>query len=371
MNELQKLHPIDRARLDEEFYLQSLLQEGLRSGLLEQTELESLRLQMPGLLAHETGRFTHGESSSVRVETAESIFNSIAYTVGLFLKTMAPGDGILLFQQKPLKEVLRMGRELIRRKFRVAKLMYLECMASRIQTPNLAYDETLEGLSMFFQAYDMEFGAHETPAMIDYPVSGPPIRTVGIEYMLEYTKRLLDENRELSLFTPGQIHTAMLDYDPGYADLLVNIYEQVIKYASGRSVLPDAPMETYTDAVHIADGMKMTDEELRAFAEELGNCRFASDKACMIRRKVSSFEDLADILAAGCLAGAEFDVFAVLDEPYLALLLRESADREDLHITEYEKEWQDHFIRYFQTLDCERRNRIAQLSGKITLQENF
>ena len=262
---------------------------------------------------------------------------------------------------------------MIKKKFRVAKLVFMECKASGIKTPNLAYNDTLEtGILSFFGAYDIEFGAHETPAMIDYPIWGEPIQTEGIEYILEYTKRLLLENQYCSRFSVRQIHAAMLKYDFGYADLLVNIYGQVLKCLSTDGTLPEEPLEKSVQPAQFDDGIRMEDEELRLLLEELGNLRLASDKVKMIRQKVRSFSDLLDILSSGCLFGAEFDaVFESLDEPFLALLLRETADREDLHATEYEKEWQDNFARFFQTLEPARRTGIIHLSKEITLHEYF
>lgn len=373
MHNLQKPQLIDPSSLDQQYYLQSLLQEGMRAKFLSQTGLEKIQMQMLEILAFETGRYTHGESSSVRIETAEELFKSIAYTLGVFLKTMNPEDAVGLLQDKTLNELLSSGRGLIKKKFRVAKLVFMECKASGIKTPNLAYNDTLEtGILSFFGAYDIEFGAHETPAMIDYPIWGEPIQTEGIEYILEYTKRLLLENQYCSMFSARQIHAAMLKYDFGYADLLVNIYGQVLKCLSTDGTLPEEPLEKAGQPAQFDDGIRMEDEELRSLLEELGNLRLASDKVKMIRQKVRSFFDLLDILSSGCLFGAEFDaVFESIDEPFLALLLRETADREDLHATEYEKEWQDNFARFFQTLEPARRTGIIYLSKEITLHEYF
>ena len=373
MHNLQKLHLINPSDLDQRYYLQSLLQEGLRAKLLDPKSLEKIRMQMLEILAIETGLFTHGESSSVRIETAEDIFQSIAYTVGVFLKTMDPEDVIGLLQNKTLEDIFSKGRALLKKQFRVAKLIFLECKASSIKTPNLAYNDTLEtGILSFFDAYDMEFGAHETPAMIDYPIWGEPIQTEGIEFILEYAKRLHFENRYCGRFSAAQVHAAMLKYDFGYADLLVNIYGQVLKCLSPDGTLTEEPMEELAALAQFDDGVRMEDEEMRLFAEELVNCRFASDKVTMIRQKVRSFFDLLDILSSGCLFDVEFDaVFESLDDPFLALLMRETADREDLHATEYEQEWQDNFARFFQTLEPARKAAIIHLSKQITTSYYF
>ena len=74
MHNLQKPQLIDPSSLDQQYYLQSLLQEGMRAKLLSQTGLEKIQMQMLEILAFETGRYTHGESSSVRIETAEELF---------------------------------------------------------------------------------------------------------------------------------------------------------------------------------------------------------------------------------------------------------------------------------------------------------
>ncbi len=372
MNKLQKQRIIDPAGLDGQNYLQSLLHEGQRTGLLGQAGLKKIQAQLLELLAFEAARYTHGESSSVRIETAESILKSVSFTLSLFLKTLPPEEGIAYLTDKPLKELLSEGRKLIKKKFRIAKLNYLESRASAVKTANLAYNETMEGIAVFFGAYDMEFGAHEAPAMIDYPLSGEPIGSEGIEYILEYTKRLLTENRYLNRFSPGQIHFAMLRYDPGYADLLVNIYEQVLKCVSPDGTLPQPPLEKSKNTVQFTDGKKLEDEELRDLIKELGDCRLPSDKSRLILSRIRSFMDLKDILSSGCLFGAEFGaIFRSLEEPQLALLLLETADGDRLHAAEYEREWQEAFLRFFSALEPERRAKIHLLSKEIGLPEYF
>ena len=79
MNNLEKHFVIKRESLDQTYYFQSILQEACRLKLLTDSEFEYIQLQGIQLLAKQTERYTGGESSSVKVETAQTIMHSIFF----------------------------------------------------------------------------------------------------------------------------------------------------------------------------------------------------------------------------------------------------------------------------------------------------
>jgi hypothetical protein len=243
----------------EPLYFHLLLQEALGHNLI--TEAEFARIQGQGLrlLAEQVELFTGGAGSSVRIETAQNILQSIFYTVSMFLKSFPdPRISITELTRQPLAELYRQGRNLLESRLREAKQILRAVQDNQLITNNQAYNDTIQkGLPMFFAAYNPDFAAHDTPGSIDYPLTlddyplnigdyplspaypGCQERTelVGIEYVWRYVQVLWWENRFCQEFAAGEIECLLRGYDDHYQDLLLNIGEVVLPNAIASVVL--------------------------------------------------------------------------------------------------------------------------------------
>jgi len=83
MNNLEKPQLIKRNDLNQAHYFQSILEKSYSLSLISDSELENIQLQSIELLAKQVERFTGGESSSVKIENAQNIMESIFYTIGI------------------------------------------------------------------------------------------------------------------------------------------------------------------------------------------------------------------------------------------------------------------------------------------------
>ena len=235
MTNLKKQHLIKSENLNQTHYFQSVLQEACRLNLLTDSELENIQLQCIQLLARQAERYTGGESSSIMEETAHNIFQSIFYTVGVYLKSLPDADiSLEKLKQKPLTELYREGKKLVETQLEHAKQIYNQAQDNCITTGNHAYNDTLQnGIPAFFYAYDVDYAAHETPASIDYPLSSDKMELTGIEYINDYLQKLLMENQFCKNFTTHDIHCLLHGYDAHYQDLLINIFGVVLTNAIG------------------------------------------------------------------------------------------------------------------------------------------
>lgn len=231
--------PIQKERLRGEFYLSSLLEQGCDTGLISDKQLENVQRQALTLLAARTNRYTGGESSSVKVETAQGILQSIFYTVGLALKSYPdPQDGVEALLNEGMTPLYSRGRESIEHMLVDTRKLLEEVQKGAITSDNYAYCETIQnGIGSFFSDYDPDFGAQETAASIDYPLCCDMADIAGIEYIEKYLNGLLLENKFCRYFDPSEIEGVLKGYDPGYRDLLVNIFERVLARALGCSML--------------------------------------------------------------------------------------------------------------------------------------
>ena len=372
MNSIETSCRIEPEKLSPKSYFESLIQEALYAGLLETESLAPLQMQIIEILTAQTRSFTCGESSSVRVETAQTILESIYYTIGLHLKSFSnPDAAVFELANKPLAGLFLEGQKELKEKITEAKKLYAKVRTSRIETLNYAYNATLdEGLKCFFPDYDWEFSAAETPGMIDYPISGNEIKTEGVEYILTYLERLLYENRYCNGFSKEEIHTVLLDFHSDYPDLLINIYEILSSRVLSDGSLPEIKLKNKAiPTIRFEDGKAMEDKEFKTLTEEIRDCRTITDKLEMISERIKSFTDLRDLLRSECLYGDEFsDLFNLLGDMETALLYQETKDQmedADVYLTENEKEWQNKYNVFFKNLEPTFREKIIQLSEKI------
>ncbi|MBS4536306.1 hypothetical protein GOQ29_11820 [Clostridium sp. D2Q-14] len=239
MGNIEKSHIVDSNNLSGEFYFTSLLREAYKCGILYDSDVENVQMQSIKLLSYKSERYNNGESSSIRVEVAESIMKSNLYTIGLYLKSLPDVDCAAEELKKVnIFDMYKKGRKIINAKFHTAKHMYKLNKKNKLTTFNYTYNATLSenGIGIFFKSYDPDYEAHECPASIDYQLFGPVNDLAGVEFIQKYLENLYYENEFCKNFATGNIHNLLYGYDEGYKDLLINIFEQVLISALGCSL---------------------------------------------------------------------------------------------------------------------------------------
>ncbi|MDQ7095385.1 DUF6179 domain-containing protein [Desulfosporosinus sp. PR] len=235
MNNLEKKSLLPKETLDESAYFQAILEKARRLRLLTVAEYEAIQIQSIELLTKQLRRYTFGESSSVKVETAQSTMQSIFYTLGICLKSLADADmSLAALKQKPLSELYQQGKTLIREQIAQARQLLAAIQDDDFSTDNQAYNDTIRSaLPSFFSDYDPDFSAHDTPAPIDYPLSSDNGNLAGIEYILNYLQTLRLENQFLHRFGPPALNSLLRSFNSHYQDLLINIFELTATNALG------------------------------------------------------------------------------------------------------------------------------------------
>lgn len=236
MTNIEKRLIIVTKKLRADAYFSSLMQEACTCGLISAAEAEGIQLACIKLLAYKCGRYNSGDSSSIRIETAENIMKSNLYTIGLYLKSLPDADSAAAeLKRADISDMYHKGRELINTRLKAAKDLYRLARKNRLNTANYTYNATLSdnGIGSFFKQYDPDYGAHETTASIDYQLCITVEGLEGVEYIQRYLSRLYLENEFCSSFSPEDIHHLLSGYDKGYKDLLINIFERVLTGAIG------------------------------------------------------------------------------------------------------------------------------------------
>ncbi len=248
MANIEKRHIINIQNLSGEFYFNAILHEAYACGLLSESDIENIQLQCISLLSYKCERYNMGESSSIKVETAESIMKSNFYTIGLYLKSLPdPDHAAVELKTVNVSELYERGRKIANTKLQAAKRFYDMVRENRIDTPNHSYNSTLSenGIGGFFKSYNLDYEAHDVPASIDYQLCNPVNDLTGVEFIQEYLENLYLENEFCKNFATENIHHLLYGYDESYEDLLINIFEQVLTAALGCSLVNRNIRELY------------------------------------------------------------------------------------------------------------------------------
>lgn len=218
-------------------YLSLLSGKMLSQNIMSESEIREFQKSLWSVLAMQVQRYTMGDSSSVPVETAQELLNSICFCIRMYmkeasvdlnvLKKLSAGD--LFFKGRMvIEKAVNDGRQLLSRAIDTAP-HWLD---------NLSYINTLNEISVFFKKYDYRFLAHEIPCSIDYQLSQPVSEELlGIEYINEYLRRINIENLFINRFDPEGVTLLLESCFPEYKALLINLYEPVAANAIGLALI--------------------------------------------------------------------------------------------------------------------------------------
>ena len=188
------------------------------------------------LLEGQTARYTIGESTSVPVETAQELLESLCFTLRVDETDTARIR--LLLQEKDLDQAYRRGFQLMDTKVRQGQLLWQAVCENLPDIENRSLHDTLRSIGTFWQRYDRRYFAHQIPCDIDYQLCRPvPESLRGVDYVMEYLRRLWLENGFLRRFDPRLAVRLLNRYCPGYRELLINLFEPVAVNALGLVLL--------------------------------------------------------------------------------------------------------------------------------------
>lgn len=180
------------------------------------------------LLERQVALYTGGESSSVPLETAAALMESVVLCLG------AAGGG-----HPSLAAALRAGQRALWQKTEETRTLYLRLRAALRPSGSQILRGTVEEIGNFFIWYDIRFFAQSIPCMIDYPLLRPVSEEEkGVHFITEYLCRMDWENRFCRCFKEGEVRALLERERPDYQTLPLNICEVVFARALG-GVLSD------------------------------------------------------------------------------------------------------------------------------------
>lgn len=225
---------IRRENLDLNQYTISLLKEAFRVGIVNKQMIDSFQAQIIFILKELIIRYTQGESTSVTVETAGKILNSIYYCIDAYTSSFNnPEDCITMLKEKNIKEIYEQGVKLIRLCVKETKLLYEKIEKEKLDIPLEIYNDTIdEALPDFFKKYEVVFNAHNTMSSMDYPLVFDNMNIRGIFYIKQYLEKLKIETLFCILFDKDDVLKILINYGKvyciDYIESPINLFEILI-----------------------------------------------------------------------------------------------------------------------------------------------
>ncbi len=232
---LERSPRIDRTRLRGREYFASLVEQACVCGLLSARDTERLQMECLALLARQLERYNRGMSSSVRVERAQELLESIFFTLSLALKAApSPDEAAELLRRESIEQLFARGRTRLTRKLQTAQLLHRRLKDGLFETPNVFYRATLvDGIDGFFRLYRPDFFAQEVHITADYPTAAGPCALDGIEFIERYLHDLDCENRFLRRFDAQSVDALLCSLEEGYHLVPMNLFMPVLGTALG------------------------------------------------------------------------------------------------------------------------------------------
>lgn len=225
---------IDMKALNKNQYIISLLREGVKSGILSNTDVLDIQIKIMDLLKELIMKYTKGESTSVTVEVTEGLLNSLLYTLDFRLLDFdKPISSLMEVKQKNIRKIYEEGLELLRLCVINTKKLYEKIKKNRLKVELEAYNTTIdEAIPCFFEKYTIVFETHNTMASIDYPLVFDDMKVRGISYIKNYLEHLDIETEFCKYFLEEDINRILSGFGKmcrlDHSIELINIFELVI-----------------------------------------------------------------------------------------------------------------------------------------------
>jgi len=215
-----------------------ILSSGGHSEPLTEDDELLIQSKLWQLLARRTELYTMGDSSSVRIETAQELLQSINFCLEIYLKQS--GKTKKLFVTADLEELFALGQKAIEKQIDLGKRLYNKACLTAPKIENISYMDTLRSIGGCFKRYDYRFFAHLIPCEIDYQLCHAVRESLqGIEYINQYLGRIIIENDFVRSFQKNRVESLLESYCSDYIGLLINIYEPIAANAVGLALLQE------------------------------------------------------------------------------------------------------------------------------------
>lgn len=232
---------------------------------LNDAQRNEMQAQLWTLLVIRTKKYTMGDSTSVPIETAEELLNSINYCLSLGRRTSDDTTALSLNTSIDLEEQFSQGLSVLARQMKIAKLLISQTSGSMLEFENVYYEGALAQIAGFFKVYDFRFFAHENHVDFAYNLCHSVEEKRGVERINLYLSNFKIENNFCECFSIDTEKALMKAYDADFYEQCVNIYELI---ANNAIALMALKMSVYDLDVSPSNGERLIKQLLALPKEE-------------------------------------------------------------------------------------------------------
>ena len=198
-------------------------------------EKEHILCESWKLLARQAKKYTGSDSTSMPIEKAQELLESMRYTIRAGI-----GNGCSKeeFLQKDLMDWLQYGQEFLREKQKELRKEW-QCIYQNLpKVQNVYFTETIQQLGLFLQQYEIYYAAHQIPYCLDYWLLCPVEETRrGLHYVETYLSQLRIENMVVNCFDTELIRSLYMCVFSEYTETLFNLCDPILTNAVGLALL--------------------------------------------------------------------------------------------------------------------------------------
>lgn len=248
---LKKINHIEKHTLPPNAYTLSLLQKALDGGLLDSHHHLTIQKGILDLLQETIMSYTKGESTSTTVDITQDLLCSIMYVLDFYAMEYAnPIDALATFKTSTIKDIYSMGLKHLMACLEKTRGAYIKLYVNKLSVELEPYQLTLsQALPMFFEQYNLLFGAHYNMGTIDYPLAIPidDIQIRGVSFIAQYLYQLKLETLFCRFFTISSIEDMLENYGQrlkyNYKIELINLFQLLFNNACFSILIGNSPLD--------------------------------------------------------------------------------------------------------------------------------
>lgn len=228
MNNLIDINTLLKDDIDNNNYIESLLNSLKKHELITVTDYENIIMKLIQLLSFQIKRYTGDMTSSVPVSVAKNLNTSNLWIIDFYLKDKSIDESIDNLINKDINYLFECSKKKLNLIINKTKMFYNTIFLNNIiEIDNYFYNATLkDGIKGFFKLYNYSYDAHTITISVDYETCIGRPNLYGIEFINKYLEFINYENIFCNKF--NNIDKMLQKIYNKYQDMPINIFENVL-----------------------------------------------------------------------------------------------------------------------------------------------
>lgn len=228
MNNLIDINTLLKDDIDNNNYIESLLNSLKKHELITVNDYENIIMKLIQLLSFQIKRYTGDMTSSVPVSVAKNLNTSNLWIIDFYLKDKSIDESIDNLINKDINYLFECSKKKLNLIINKTKMFYNTIFLNNIiEIDNYFYNATLkDGIKGFFKLYNYSYDAHTITISVDYETCIGRPNLYGIEFINKYLEFINYENIFCNKF--NNIDKMLQKIYNKYQDMPINIFENVL-----------------------------------------------------------------------------------------------------------------------------------------------